>query len=513
MPMLAQEQADYFETSIEPAGVFFRIKLMVDDLPNNTWIVSRLLFENEPIPNAQKDYIIRSNRVIAIYGPIAQQIPSGKYVWEFVLLSKHESKYFPYRKEFYQGTSSQQRLETRAWSKFYYESALNLRDFAIELQETKLATDPTKRLAQWQSWQDRFVELKAKIEAYENQFWFAPDFTSSEDLRQTLGFVETILTCIAARSYRELKVAIPKDWLDKCQRLDDAQIALYPNRAYQSILTLYQKMVARLALPMNLKEQSIEQDLSWFNQLFQQFRTQSSIFLSNPEITLEEWQKQFSQFQDQTKVFELQILDYQKSPLPGKYPKLNQQLTGLLTNWKEFIAIVNAQIQKQRGVPAPQSLLQKDPQKNIEEMQKITLELLELPKIAQENEAKAKKAALQIMIQHGRQFIQYYAELQKGLAIKELKAFQEWNVGWKTQLESMRVNYSNWRKLNPELARDYHIALVALLTRANLELRRRQGIDDESPEEQMYRIERADAHLTNFFSSLDAKLQALSADH
>ncbi len=474
----------------------WQLRLQTPGIPDGFLILSRINWENQLIPKTESNVKTFGEMLIVEYGPIEQKIPSGKYTWELTLLSEIDTtNRFPFSKEFYIGTPSQKQRETRESSQFYQNIIQQVLLLAQEIQNTKATSKvPIQEMFPLlQNWYSRCQKINNQFQQYQKEFWFLTDAQSFKETRNILRTLEILVIVGTYQFTQQTPVPWDPELPQKIGKLAFNEILKKISESFEQINRESKKILSRLSIPENLTEKNLQEDLLWFNRIFQDLQKSYEEYKTSP-TQAETWLKQAKEIDEELSAFVLRIEDYQNSPLIKKYPNLAEKMKSLVNLWKNIFAGYSARIQGKST--------SHNPDKIIPELQKIFNELSDIERIKSLEDAEIKAASLKQAQQDVKYLKTLYEELQQNLMISDTQKYIEWQSAWITKVQAIPTPPS-WKPFSSGLALTYHYTILELIGRARIETEFRQAKDNATKQIKKAMLKRCQYKLQSLMIELE----------
>lgn len=439
----------------------------------NKWVRGYLLFGEDDIPRTIKDVLVSSNTVTLLYSPILKKIPVGQY--SLKLLCREIS--WEYKHDFSVQTTlglAQQKRELSLLYEGYVKNILAITQ-QITAPSSHQINDQQNIQDTIQTWKNSIQTIQSNIEQNNNLYWVNPDPTSNYEILVMVSQANLILK-LQAEKFSKIYYISTLDSPSKSDKEEIVTIESEIKTAQNSIKELGAKILKRQNLPQNFDGQTLQQDLEWFNRLYQDLINLAQTCQKDVNSSREIWNQQSQTLQKEMVLWVQQANDYRASDLGKKYQiqelNLSTSLIELSRNWNDLLSYYHSKING--------GATNKRADIAIQNLQQLMSKLLEISqKEAENNQEKIRNAKLQIQ-KDWENIEKYWNELLGAISTQtDLPSFSQWLNVWKLKFEQDLPTLPSWKTQYPNFSYNYYMIRQQILARTELEIRLRQIIKDK----------------------------------
>jgi len=218
----------------------------------------------------------------------------------------------------------------------------------------------------------------------------------------------------------------------------------------------------RLRLPKNLSANDLQEDILWFNQIFQ---TMHKNFQANRKKgRFEKWKQATATVIPQLEGFRRRVKDYSASKLSARYGKLLKALTSVNQQGIALYHSYTEQLLHEMNPKFPKANL--DAAKIIKTLKLNLVVLMGIIDEVQQKSVNLKDKAKEYMQKNIRYVQSNYQDLQHALTLSHLQKYSDWFFIWKSKQDKSMDMMLKWRGYFPSQARLLRRAILWLNLRA-----------------------------------------------
>lgn len=444
-------------------------------LPAQAVLMANLFFHGEEVPASRKRVTIDNGKGVYRYALVASQLPKGVYTCHISYVPRLQSsavrelypdgKGFSHELSIVHGTPRQERQEIQSDIRFYQThvgEAAALLDSVNKQADFFLQQKPPQQLEEVKKWllqtRERLFLNDKSLLQHQSAFLLVRTAENAADLAQLFAAVAIVCKVKMANAARHYELPMPPEWQQIAAKNPPDSLPQLASKIEQ----LGERILARLPVGENLREEHLEKDLLWFNGVF------IDMAIHYQQMTREwqadKWQEKIVFWQEELADFESQIKLYQESPLAEENLFLISDLRILVKTGQDLAVAYTAALYKKKNLQLPSGMIKvkATPPELLLKLQDTFAYLYRIPAQQRQYQEEQELIVWQEMRAAHVATQQLYAELQKPPFAPGTNGYRGWQEQWNERLLNMQENTDFWQEYFPELSRDF-VSLARLL--------------------------------------------------
>lgn len=421
------------------------------NLPDGTTFDIELTFQNKQKVRLSKGPLVSvQQNKISYFHFLGQKImPRGTYVWKLRFSKEAQTpdlqpalanfSDFEHTHRFVFGSPRQEREETTREYQFYLNVVQQVDKLVadVKTQVEQFGQKPAVAKDKVETWlaqtQTTVNELRVAIDKRKREI-FLPRHPDNWQRLQTIQF--NLNRWWPARSEQIRKhygLPLPQGYHEQLSDKATVDFARYE----KEIARMSGRITGSLPVPENVREQQLEADLAWFNQIF---RGMVSFYQeSQQQVDKDKWQEKNALFEQEIEDFASKAGEYAKSPLATAHANLVADLQKLVSCIRDLRWAYMAKVGKrhQLQVPPQASQSKGKPEELLTNLQQQFAQVYQIVSNKKAADEQAMLDAWKQMEEQAKLLPVLYGKLQEEAKKQNAEKVKAWHQGWLAELKKV----------------------------------------------------------------------------